>query len=280
MAKRLIHPKTGHYWIDLTGDTFGRWTVVECTGRRLDRFGKPFGTTLWKCACSCGRIKENVNYAALVNGVSKSCGCLRGEVLGLRAKKHGDSRAKAYKAWQQTQQRCFNPERPSWNNYGGRGITMCSGFRGSYPAWRDALGPPPSSKHSVDRRNNEGHYSCGLCSQCVENKWFFNIHWADKSSQMSNTRRTRKELWNGKMMTLTEIARTENVAYCTFRTRMSGLRPRISEAIEYCRKRGLTYNERAKFVLEQRPDIVTRPPNRRYKRKSVPNNSCLSVPIN
>lgn len=270
--KAEINPVTGRRWVNLTGHTFGRWTVIELTGRVPDKFGQPRGMTLWKCQCSCGRIKEGVTYGALMSGASTSCGCFRGEVLGGRAKKHGDSKGKAYRSWQQAKQRCFNKCRPSWDDYGGRGITMCEGFRGNFTAWRDALGPPPTPKHSVDRRNNEGHYSCGICSQCVENKWFFNIHWATQSQQAQNTRRVRHHIWNGKLMSLTDIARTENVAYCSFRNEMCRLNASIEKALAYCRERGLTFNERAKFVLSQNPKVKTRPPNRTFKKKSVPNN--------
>lgn len=253
--------------MNLAGHVFGRWTVLGCSGRTGEVTGKMHGQTTWRCRCECGKVKERVNYGALMSGVSRSCGCLRGEALGARARKHGDARGKAYRAWQQAQQRCFNPGRRSWESYGGRGITMCEGFRGSYPAWRDALGAPPTVGHSVDRRNNEGNYSCGMCSQCVENRWEFNIHWATQSEQMSNTRRTRKYPWGGKLMTLTEIARRENVAYCTFRNRMSLFRADIADALEYCRGKGLQFSERSQFVLEGSPDAVEEAAKARRRRR-------------
>jgi hypothetical protein len=281
MAKRVLNEKTGRTWIDLTGDTFGRWTVLECTGRLPTTNPLVQGATTWKCLCSCGRTKENVNYGALVGGTSLSCGCLRGEVLGLRAKKHGDSKAKAYRAWQQCRQRCFNPERACWNNYGGRGITVCQGFKESYETFRDALGECPSSKHSVDRKDNNGHYSCGSCPECLEKKWPLNIHWATQGEQNENKRSAIKFIWNGKLMSLTQIARLENVAYNTFRNKMVWETSSVRKALEYCRGRGLTFNERAQCVLERNPDAPTRPPNRRYskRKKSVPNNPLTPVPI-
>lgn len=51
-----------HYG-DITGNTYGYWTVIKPTGR-----GK------WLCRCSCGNIKE-VYKKSLVQGKSKSCGC-------------------------------------------------------------------------------------------------------------------------------------------------------------------------------------------------------------
>jgi hypothetical protein len=273
-----INPETGRKWVNLTGHVFGRWTVLECTGRSGELTGKPHGQTMWKCRCECGKVKERVNYGALIGRVSRSCGCLRGEVLGARAKKHGDSKAKAYVAWQGAQQRCFNPDVSSWNNYGGRGIKMCEGFRGSYPAWRDALGPPPSPEHSVDRRDNEGHYSCGLCPECVENKWVFNIHWATIGEQASNRRSVRRFKWAGKNLTITQIARMENVAFCSLRNRLLQDKMYVSDAVAELRKLGLTFNERAKFIKDADPSIVTRPPKHHRKPRKVVPNKVASCP--
>lgn len=60
---------------NLTGKRFGRWTVLAHvpTGKK--------GSTVWKCQCDCGRIKERVFYTALTTGKSLSCGCLRTDLL-------------------------------------------------------------------------------------------------------------------------------------------------------------------------------------------------------
>ena len=52
---------------DLTGRTFGRWTVLG-PGERNNK-----GRFRWKCQCKCGRI-GNVYGTSLINGKSKSCG--------------------------------------------------------------------------------------------------------------------------------------------------------------------------------------------------------------
>ena len=48
--------------VDLTGQKFGEWTVLEYLGDRM-----------YKCQCSCGAVKEVLNYS-LTSGKSKSCG--------------------------------------------------------------------------------------------------------------------------------------------------------------------------------------------------------------
>jgi len=58
---------------DLTGERFGRWTVM---GRGEARDGKLF----WRCRCDCGWEYGMVSTYALKSGLSRSCGCLRREV--------------------------------------------------------------------------------------------------------------------------------------------------------------------------------------------------------
>ena len=55
--------------IDLTGQKFGRWTVLE----RAPSKGK---TSYWKCQCECGTIKD-VRSQSLREGRSQSCGCYK-----------------------------------------------------------------------------------------------------------------------------------------------------------------------------------------------------------
>src|SRR5208337_1584384 len=73
-------------------------------------------------------------------------------------------------AYSSARQRCTNPKNPGYPNYGGRGIE----FRfQSFGQFIDALRTPgnpsglrPSPEHSLDRKNNNGHYEAG------------NIRWA------------------------------------------------------------------------------------------------------
>ena len=46
-----------------------------------------FGQSKWLCACDCGREKEIIGFS-LTQGVSKSCGCLRGKALAEYRKTH------------------------------------------------------------------------------------------------------------------------------------------------------------------------------------------------
>ena len=62
------HSTTGLH--DITGKTFGNWKVLHKSNIKISG-----GSTLWTCECKCGTVKD-VGYYALVNGLSKSCGCM------------------------------------------------------------------------------------------------------------------------------------------------------------------------------------------------------------
>lgn len=60
--------------IDLTNQTFNRWTV-KSRAQNNKR-----GESMWNCVCECGKEKI-VNGYSLRTGASKSCGCLQKEIV-------------------------------------------------------------------------------------------------------------------------------------------------------------------------------------------------------
>ena len=71
--------------IDLTGKTFGRWSVLELAPRTYQ--------TMWRCVCVCC-TERAVSGANLTSGHSTSCGCLREENRPNLAKNRDFSGAK------------------------------------------------------------------------------------------------------------------------------------------------------------------------------------------
>lgn len=115
------------------------------------------------CKCDCGKEKV-IRIDHVTSGSTISCGCKR----KIGVKKHGLSRTRIYKEHQQLIQRCTNPNSPRYNEYGGRGITVCEewlepapkGFENFYNwainnGYRDDL--------SIDRINNDAGYSPDNC---------------------------------------------------------------------------------------------------------------------
>ena len=64
--------------IDLSGKIFGRLTVIKREGLKQHRHA------LWSCLCACGKTIV-ANMSSLVNGYTRSCGCLRREITRERS---------------------------------------------------------------------------------------------------------------------------------------------------------------------------------------------------
>src|SRR5438132_13816751 len=82
--------------IDLTGQQFGEWTVLE-------RRGTAHGKALWLVRCRCGQEKT-IHGNSLRRGVSRSCGCLMRRLAAEAHRKHGHTvghdATREYRAWQ------------------------------------------------------------------------------------------------------------------------------------------------------------------------------------
>jgi hypothetical protein len=93
------------------------------------------------------------------------------------------NRSPEYKTWSSIKTRCFNATHDRYSDYGGAGITMCAGWRGSFPAFLSSVGPKPTPQHTLGRKDLAGHYSCGVCPECVLHGWPVNCVWATKTEQ-------------------------------------------------------------------------------------------------
>jgi hypothetical protein len=92
--------------------------------------------------------------------------------------------------------RVDDPKCEQYPNYGGRGIHVCDEWRGDngFEAFYAHIGDPPSSKHSLDRIDVNGHYEPG------------NVRWATPKEQMNNKRANRIIEAFGRTMNLSQWA--------------------------------------------------------------------------
>lgn len=142
---------------------------------------------------------------------------------------HGRTKSSEYGTWSTMKSRCFNANVRGFRHYGGRGITVCPRWRESFEAFLEDMGPRPPG-HSIDRKNNDGNYSCGKCEECVANGWPPNCRWATASTQRINSRPRARGLFrrgtrllehNGKAMTLAAWASVAGIDRGTLHRRLS-----------------------------------------------------------
>ena len=124
-------------------------TVIEYKGTKKRKKGNK-SDSLWLCQCDCG-TKKIIYGRALKDGGTKSCGCLRKEIL--LHKKHGMSNTRLFKAWTCMTQRCKNPNDGAYKNYGGRGITVCEEWLGEN-GFENFYGWATMKEQQNNKRNN------------------------------------------------------------------------------------------------------------------------------
>jgi len=123
--------------VDLTGQQFGRWTVVR-------RYDSQYAQARWECVCECGTIATRYG-GALRSGRTKSCGCI--------ARRHhrpsGSYHAPTYRSWGGMLQRWLNPNNPCFQKHGGR-IQVCDRWNphrgGSFENFVSDMGTRPEGR--------------------------------------------------------------------------------------------------------------------------------------
>lgn len=81
-----------------------------------------------------------------------------------------------YHRYRSAKERCNNPNNKDWKSYGALGIEFRFNSFAEYKAEVEKLGPRPSLQHTIDRRNDYGHYEAE------------NLRWASHSEQVRNRR--------------------------------------------------------------------------------------------
>lgn len=175
--------------INMVGRRFGRLTVIGFGG--LDNWG----AALWRCRCDCG-TECTVRGGRLRSGASQSCGCLRKE----RMTTHGGSNTRLYNIWDAMRARCNNPNSRCYEDYGGRGITVCDEWQCDFTAFRDwAISHGYQDNLSIDRISNDKGYTPENC------------RWASAEEQSNNRRNNIFAEIDGEKKTIGQWSNTTGI---------------------------------------------------------------------
>lgn len=208
---------------DITGMRFGRLSVLH-----LDKStDAPNMKRRWVCLCDCGNM-ITARGDCLKGGKVKSCGCYQREIASMLRKgnhdiKHGYSRDRLFNIWYLMKYRCDDESSPAFKNYGGRGITVCKewsdGWISGYEAFKEwAMNNGYTDNLTLDRIDNNSGYSPKNC------------RWVSNDVQANNKRNNVLYRYDGKQMTLAQIAKEFGIRYKTLWRRIQ-LGHSIEEAV-------------------------------------------------
>lgn len=153
------------------GTVFGRLTVIE--RQIINHRG------YYSCKCECGNT-VTIRGDALTMGRTHSCGCIIKEnaKTGNNRRKHGLWGSRLHRIWGAMKTRCHNPKSPRYNDYGGRGITVCDEWLNDFKAFYDwAMSHGYADNLTIDRKNVNGNYEPSNC------------RWATVQEQNQNKRK-------------------------------------------------------------------------------------------
>lgn len=201
---------------DLVGRRFDKLLVLSYAGpaKRWQH--------RWLCQCDCGKTSE-VQGGNLKSRNTKSCGCDRVHVTRANKTTHGCAvhgrQSAEYRIWCGIKERCYRSQSKSYADYGARGITMSTAWSESFEQFLHDMGPRPTKKHSIERRNNDGNYECGNCI------------WATAKQQAANRRPRSDTRWvdhNGQLVPAATKARLCGIPVSTLYARLTRSESQVS----------------------------------------------------
>lgn len=193
---------------DLTGQKFGRLTVLDRVGRT------PKYETIWRTSCDCGNITD-VTVCRLVQGKTKSCGCIAKEGIIARSTTHGMSHTSEHNSWMGMVQRSTT-DNPEIHKVYYKDIPIEESWKTSFIAFMNHIGPKPKGdeNYSIDRINTSKGYVEG------------NVRWATYSTQSRNKLIFKNNSSGANGISLTKVNRRgwEELRYVAVAYRLDGTR--------------------------------------------------------
>jgi len=207
--------------IDLTGQRFGKWTVVSKSTSPAGYEHQQF----WLCRCDCGT--EHVRKGGQLRWAEKKG--LKQSCQRCAATNHGMTDTPEFIAWNSMNVRCKNPSHKFFHRYGGRGIKICERWSEFVNFYAD-MGPRPTKFHSLDRIDNNLGYSPENC------------RWVTQRMQKVNQERTVMISHNGKTQCMMDWSIETGISHAVIWHRINKLGWSDCDAVSI--KNGKSFNWR------------------------------------
>lgn len=192
--------------LNLLGQRFGRLTVIEQAASR--KLSPRHTVTMWVCKCDCGNL-ITTRSDSLRSGRTQSCGCFREERILSNKRIHGMSKERLYVTWANMKKRCFNPKGTEYNNYGGRGISVCEEWRNSFKSFYEwAMSNGYEENLTIERIDVNGNYEPSNC------------RWITRNEQSLNKTTSHYLTYDKKTQTIKEWADEIGIKYDTLHSRI------------------------------------------------------------
>lgn len=162
---------------EMLGARFGKWTVLECSGRRFDSYQ-------FLCKCDCGTTKK-LHGPALRRGDTTQCTKCANIKKARNNRTHGRSKTRLYKVWSSMKSRCQDPNSNAYKWYGARGIQVCERWQ-LFENFIEDMGIPNPGL-TIDRIDNDGNYEPGNC------------RWVSHAENMRNRRNSKRNNTQGRV---------------------------------------------------------------------------------
>src|SRR5262245_33258690 len=114
-----------------------------------------------------------------------------------------------YNSWKAMRARCWYPSNPSYQYFGALGIDVCPRWAESFAAFMEDMGPKPTPRHGISRKDNDRDYEPENC------------YWATPTEQQVNSSKAVFLEYQGERLCLSDWARKLGISMGTISTRIN-----------------------------------------------------------
>lgn len=111
------------------------------------------------------------------------------------------TKRRIHTAWKNMHARCENPQRSGYEEYGGRGITVCEEWHKFFPFYCWSLSNGYADNLTIDRIDNDKGYSPDNC------------RWVSQKVNSRNRRNNRVITFNGESLCVSEWAERLGITF-------------------------------------------------------------------